>query len=58
MERIEVIVRITKDHCPPQEQKLFEWDEREQEPAGTLSYPALRSIWNNVVFSKMDRKCA
>ena len=41
MERIEVIVRITKDHCPPQEQKLFEWDEREQEPAGTLSYPGL-----------------
>lgn len=41
MERIEVIVRITKDHCPPQEQKLFEWDERAQEPAGTLSYPGL-----------------
>jgi hypothetical protein len=36
MERMEGIVRITKDHCPPQEQKLFEWDERAQEPAGTL----------------------
>lgn len=58
MERIEVIVRITKDHCPPQEQKLFEWDEREQEPAGTLSYPGLEINLEHVVFSKMDRKCA
>ena len=25
MQKIEVIVRITKDHCPPQEQTFFEW---------------------------------
>ena len=24
MQKIEVIVRITKDHCPPQEQTIFE----------------------------------
>ena len=25
MQKIEVIVRITKGHCPPQEQTIFEW---------------------------------
>ena len=25
MQKIEVVVRITKDHCPPQEQMIFEW---------------------------------
>ena len=25
MQKIEVVVRITKDHCPPQEQTIFEW---------------------------------
>ena len=24
MQKIEVVVRITKDHCPPQEQTIFE----------------------------------
>ena len=23
--KFEVVVRITKDHCPPQEQTIFEW---------------------------------
>lgn len=41
MQKIEVIVRITKDHCPSQEQTLFEWVEKAQEPTGTLSYPGL-----------------
>ena len=58
MERIEVIVRITKDHCPPQEQKLFEWDEREQEPAGTLSYPGLEiNLEQRRVFKNGQEVC-
>lgn len=24
MQKIEVVVRITKDHCPPQEQTIFD----------------------------------
>ena len=31
MQRIEVVVRITKDHCPPQEQTIFEWIETNRE---------------------------
>lgn len=58
MERIEVIVRITKDLCPPQEQKLFEWDEREQEPAGTLSYPGLEiNLEQRRVFKNGQEVC-
>lgn len=58
MERIEVIVRITKDHCPPQEQKLFEWDERAQEPAGTLSYPGLEiNLEQRRVFKNGQEVC-
>ena len=58
MERIEVIVRITKDHCSPQEQKLFEWDEREQEPAGTLSYPGLEiNLEQRRVFKNGQEVC-
>lgn len=58
MERIEGIVRITKDHCPPQEQKLFEWDERAQEPAGTLSYPGLEiNLEQRRVFKNGQEVC-
>ena len=58
MERIEVIVRITKDHCPTQEQKLFECDEREQEPAGTLSYPGLEiNLEQRRVFKNGQEVC-
>lgn len=58
MERIEVIVRITKDHCPPQEQKLFEWDEMAQEPAGTLSYPGLEiNLEQRRVFKNGQEVC-
>lgn len=58
MERIEVIVRITKDHCPPQEQKLFEWDERAQEPAGTLSYPGFEiNLEQRRVFKNGQEVC-
>lgn len=39
--KIEVIVRITKDHCPPQEQAIFEWIETNRTAPDTLNYPGL-----------------
>ena len=58
MERIEVIVRITKDHCPPEEKKLFEWVERAQEPTGTLSYPGLKiNLEQRRVFKNGQEVC-
>ena len=41
MQKIEVIVRITKDHCPPQEQTIFEWIETNRATPDTLNYPGL-----------------
>ena len=41
MQKIEVIVRITKDHCPPQEQTIFEWIEMKRTMPDTLNYPGL-----------------
>lgn len=41
MQKIEVIVRITKDHCPPQEQTIFEWIETNHAAPDTLNYPGL-----------------
>lgn len=39
--KIEVIVRITKGHCPPQEQTIFEWIEMNRAAPDTLNYPGL-----------------
>lgn len=39
--KIEVVVRITKDHCPPQEQTIFEWIETNRAAPDTLNYPGL-----------------
>lgn len=39
--KIEVVVRITKDHCPPQEQTIFEWIEMNRAAPDTLNYPGL-----------------
>ena len=41
MQKIEVVVRITKDHCPPQEQTIFEWIETNRAAPDTLNYPGL-----------------
>ena len=41
MQKIEVIVRITKDHCLPQEQTIFEWIEMNRVAPDTLNYPGL-----------------
>ena len=41
MQKVEVIVRITKDHCPPQEQTIFEWIETNRAAPDTLNYPGL-----------------
>ena len=41
MQRIEVVVRITKDHCPPQEQTIFEWFDLMRNPTDALSRPNL-----------------
>lgn len=41
MQKIEVIVRITRDHCPPQEQTIFEWIETNRATPDTLNYPGL-----------------
>lgn len=41
MQKIEVIVRITKDNCPPQEQTIFEWIETNRAAPDTLNYPGL-----------------
>lgn len=41
MQKIEVIVRITKGHCPPQEQTIFEWIEMNRAAPDTLNYPGL-----------------
>ncbi|MFR5989421.1 MAG: hypothetical protein ACLUGP_03110 [Faecalibacterium prausnitzii] len=41
--KIEVVVRITKDHCPPQEQTIFEWIRFNANRAAldALNYPGL-----------------
>ena len=41
MQKIEVVVRITKDHCPPQEQTIFEWFDLMRNPADVLRSPGL-----------------
>ena len=41
MQKIEVVVRITKDYCPPQEQTIFEWIEMNRAAPDTLNYPGL-----------------
>ena len=41
MQKIEVVVRITKDHCPPQEQMIFEWFDLMRNPTDALSRPGL-----------------
>ena len=41
MQKIEVVVRITKDHYPPQEQTIFEWIETNRAAPDTLNYPGL-----------------
>ena len=41
MQKIEVIVRITKDHCSPQEQTIFEWIETNRAAPDPLNYPGL-----------------
>ena len=41
MQKIEVIVRITKGHCPPQEQTIFECIEMNRVAPDTLNYPGL-----------------
>ena len=41
MQKIEVVVRITKDYCPPQEQTIFEWIETNRAAPDTLNYPGL-----------------
>lgn len=42
----------------PARAKLFEWDEREQEPAGTLSYPGLEiNLEQRRVFKNGQEVC-
>ena len=41
MQKIEVVVRITKDHFPPQEQTIFEWFDLMRNPTDALSRPDL-----------------
>jgi len=41
MQKIEVVVRITKDRCPPQEQTIFEWVDLMRNPTDALSRPNL-----------------
>ena len=41
MQKIEVVVRITKDHCPPQEQTIFEWVDLMRNPTDVLRSPGL-----------------
>ena len=38
---IEVVVCITKDHCPPQEQTIFEWFDLMRNPTDALKSPGL-----------------
>ena len=39
--KIEVVVRITKDHCPPQEQTIFEWVDLMRNSTDVLRSPGL-----------------
>ena len=61
MQKIEVIVRITKDHCPPQEQTIFEWIEMKRTMPETLNYPGLeinlehRRVFKNGIEVYMSR---
>ena len=41
MQKIEVVVRITKDHYPPQEQTIFEWFDLMRNPTNALRSPGL-----------------
>ena len=41
MQKIEVVVRITKDHCSPQEQTIFEWFDLMRNPTEALKSPGL-----------------
>ena len=41
MQKIEAVVRITKDHCPPQEQTIFEWFDLMRNPTNALRSPGL-----------------
>ena len=55
--KIEVIVRITKGHCPPQEQTIFEWIEMNRAAPDTLNYPGLEINLEHRRVFKTDRKC-
>ena len=61
MQKIEVIVRITKDHCPPQEQTIFEWIEMKRATPDTLNYSGLeinlehRRVFKNGIEVYMSR---
>lgn len=61
MQKIEVIVRIKKDHCPPQEQTIFEWIEMKRTMPDTLNYPGLeinlehRRVFKNGIEVYMSR---
>lgn len=54
MQKIEVVVRITKDHCPPQEQTIFEWFDLMRNPTDALSRPDLEI---NLEFSNTEQRC-
>ena len=61
MHKIEVIIRISKDHCPPQEQTIFEWIEMKRTMPDTLNYPGLeinlehRRVFKNGIEVYMSR---
>ena len=61
MQKVEVIVHITKDHCPPQEQTIFEWIEMKRTMPYTLNYPGLeinlehRRVFKNGIEVYMSR---
>ena len=55
MQKIEVVVRITKDHCPPQEQTIFEWFDLMRNPTDALSRPDLEiNLEHHRVFKGAD----
>lgn len=58
MQKIEVIVRITKDHCLPQEQTIFEWIETNRAAPDTLNYPGLEiNLEHRRVFKNGQEVC-
>ena len=58
MQKIEVVVRITKDHCPPQEQTIFEWFDLMRNPTDALSRPDLEiNLEHHRVFKHGTEVC-